>query len=337
MAIEKTKDKNLNQKENQLLNKKINSYTLEKLIRHSNKGKVEPANKMIAEYYARRDKEMQAAKVRREQANRGGIYNFSLAKYDNFFKTVNTTNKELTKQYNLHTANLKSEKVLPIDRFSPQYLAKQNKIGIKKENDNRPVIDLFDENNNEKQPAIIVYDPVKGIYVMQEPKLGRKETSSSETSLAGKLKQQTISRKSGNISKKKAIEENISNDITKDHTIISNRRRGYSDTNSIDPSKKLNVLSQIQEQTDETEIFKQKLEVNKPLSKNSQKEKSEQKFSKKQFLHDLEANQKKENINLPNYYQTNYSPKKGFSSFCSKVLDFFKITKWINKSKRWNK
>ncbi|WP_348735030.1 hypothetical protein [Spiroplasma endosymbiont of Ammophila pubescens] len=34
---------------------------------------------MIAEYYARRDKEMQAAKVRREQANRGGIYNFSLA------------------------------------------------------------------------------------------------------------------------------------------------------------------------------------------------------------------------------------------------------------------
>lgn len=334
--MKKTKDKNLNQKENQLLNKKINSYTLEKLIRHSNTGNVEPANKLIAEYYACRDKEIQAAKVRREQANRSGIYNFSLAKYDNIFKAFNTTSKGLTKKYNLHTANVKSEKVLPIDRFSTQYLAKQNNIGIKKENDNRPVIDLFDENNNEKQPEIIVYDPVKGIYVMQEPKLGRKETSSSETTLAGKIKQQTISRKSWNISKKKTIEENISNDITKYHTVIANIIRGASDTNSIDPSKKPNFLSQIQEQTDETEIFKQKLEVNKPLNKNTQK-KSEPKFSKKQFLHDLEANQKKENINLPNYYQTNYSTKKGFFSFCSKVLDFFKIIKWINKSKRWNK
>lgn len=327
MASEKTKDRNLNQKENKLLSKKINSYTLDKLIRHSSKGKVEPANKMIAEYYARRDKEMQAAKVRREQANRGGIYNFSMAKYDNIFKTVNTTSNGLPKQYNLNTANLRSEKVLPIDRFSPQYLAKRNGISIKKENDNRPVIDLFDENNNEKQPAIIVYDPAKGIYVMQEPKLGRKETPNFATNLIEKPNQQTVVRKNGNASKKKLTEENVLNVVTKDHTLIANRRRGISDTNSIDPSKKPSFLSQIQEQTDETAIFKQKQEDAKTLSKNPQKEKSAPKFSKKQFLYDLEVNQKKENINLPNYYQTNYSSKKGFCFFCSKVLGFFKITK----------
>lgn len=49
-------------KQDKLFNKKINTFTLEKLIRHNHHGKVEPANKMIEEYYARREHDIETAK-----------------------------------------------------------------------------------------------------------------------------------------------------------------------------------------------------------------------------------------------------------------------------------
>ncbi|MBW1242290.1 MAG: hypothetical protein EIB84_05830 [Spiroplasma poulsonii] len=88
-----------------------------------------------------------------------------MSKYDHIFKTTKDQQSQKAKL----APNLKQHgKTLAFNRFTDQHLTRQNGLAIKAE-DNRPVIDLFDENNREQQPALIIYDPVKGIYVMQNP------------------------------------------------------------------------------------------------------------------------------------------------------------------------
>ncbi|AOX43889.1 hypothetical protein S100390_v1c05500 [Spiroplasma sp. NBRC 100390] len=319
----------LTTKQDKLFDKKINPFTLEKLIRHNHHGKVKPSNKMIEEYYARREHEIQAAKIYREKANRGGIYNFRMSKYDNIFKT---TKQQQSPQKPKLTFGMKQQgKSLTFNRFTDEYLTKKNDLIIKT-TDDRPVIDLFDENNIEKQPPIIVYDSVKGIYVMQNPKIKQITTAKNNTNIA----QNNSTLK----------DTKIYDDAPRQRYAKTSKHGGYV-ANRIDPNKKPTFLSQIKDQPEELSEFKKHNEDEKSLSfqnnvmlptTNLQSvSKKPVKFSKKQFLKQLETKHYQKKSYAPNYYQTIYSSKKSFRNFLRALLQPLLFYKLTNKTKRWNK
>ncbi|AHF57698.1 hypothetical protein [Spiroplasma eriocheiris] len=150
-----------------LLDKRVNSFTVEKLLRHNNGGKVKPANKMIEQYYLRREQNALEARKKREKAAKGGIYNLRLAKYDNIFAE---TKRKLDENQKVTKINprLNPGKKITYDRFANKNL---EKLALKKspsKNLNKQdVIDIHDLNAKMEKPTI-TYDSQKGIYVMQD-------------------------------------------------------------------------------------------------------------------------------------------------------------------------
>ncbi|KAF0850633.1 MAG: hypothetical protein EIB84_05835 [Spiroplasma poulsonii] len=117
--------------------------------------------------------------------------------------------------------------------------------------------------------------------------------------------------------------------------------------NRIDPSKKPTFLSQIKDEPDELSAFKKHNEGEKPLSSQNnigspttklQPAKKELvKFTKKQFLQQLEAKHQQQTSYAPNYYQTISSSKKYFRNFLKVMFRPLMFCKRTNKAKRWNK
>ncbi len=92
------------------------------------------------------------------------------SKQQRFIEKRQTVQQQSSQKPKLTFGMKQQGKSLTFNRFTDEYLTKKNDLIIKT-TDDRPVIDLFDENNIEKQTPIIVYDAVKGIYVMQNPKI----------------------------------------------------------------------------------------------------------------------------------------------------------------------
>ena len=313
-----------------LLDKRVNFFTVEKLLRHSNSGKIKPANKMIEQYYLRREQEALEARKKREKAAKGGIYNLSLAKYDNIFAE---TKRKLDDHQKVTRVNprLNPGKKITYDCFAKKNL---EKLALKKspsKNLNKQdVIDIHDLNAKMEQPTI-TYDSQKGIYVMQDAQSIKKPGESL-----------LVSETSDNQSVNKVEQEPRATTTTKAPPRYAPHRT-YSSTVIVDPAKRPSFLAKIPT-PDDRPVKAQSDVTTKPAptgkeNKTPKPAPTPERFSKTKFLQELNNNNNDNSVlATTNAFNYKYrSSRKSARDFFYNIFDKIGFTKLVNYSKKWNK
>ncbi|WP_368486617.1 hypothetical protein [Spiroplasma sp. DGKH1] len=310
-----------------LLDKRVNSFTVEKLLRHSNSGKVKPANKMIEQYYLRREQEALEARKKREKAAKGGIYNLSLAKYDNIFAETKRKLEDHQKVMRINP-RLNPGKKITYDRFAKENLEKLTlKKSPSKSLNQQDVIDIHDLNANMEKPTI-TYDSQKGIYVMQDSQAAKKTVASSPVVEANDNQPVSV-----------RVQQPSATVTTKASRYAP--RRTYSSTVIVDPAKRPSFLAEIPT-PDDRPVKVQASTTPKSSStgkENKTAKPAPERFSKTKFLQELNNNNKDNStLTTTNSFDYEYHrSRKTARDFFYNIFDKIGFTKLVNYSKKWNK